>query len=68
MDFWVMRPFNGLFFAVFAACIAVLVVASLVLRNRSEALRRRVIIVASLICLAFAAVAVNAFVQANFIA
>ncbi|MBR6891388.1 MAG: hypothetical protein IKN05_10405, partial [Clostridia bacterium] len=52
MDFWVMRPFNGLFFAVFAVCAAVLAVASLALRNRSEALRRRVIIVASLITLA----------------
>ena len=47
-----MRPFNALYIAVFAASIAVLVVASLILRNKSEALRRRVIIIASLITLA----------------
>ncbi len=52
MDSWIMRPFNALYIAVFAASIAVLVVASLILRNKSEALRRRVIIIASLITLA----------------
>ena len=51
MNAWILRPFNALFFAVFAVCAAVLTVASLILRNRSEAVRRRVIIIASLVTL-----------------
>ena len=45
---WIIRPFNGVFFAVFAAFLALLVAASLLLRGKREAVRRRVIILASL--------------------
>ena len=50
-DFWVMRPFNALFYAVFAAFILVLVVASLVLRDRDEAVRRRTLVWACVVTL-----------------
>lgn len=50
--FWIMKPFNGLFFATFAAFILILVVCSLIMRNRSERAKRLVIAVAALIGLA----------------
>ena len=48
-DFWIMRPFNGVFWCVTLAFLALLVVATVLLRNRSEATRRRVLIVASIV-------------------
>ena len=50
--FWIMKPFNGLFFATFAAFILILVVASLIMRKRSDRAKRIVIAVAALIGLA----------------
>lgn len=49
LNSWIMRPCNALFFAVFAAAIAVLVIASLILRKKSEDTRRRVLIIASIV-------------------
>ena len=48
-DFWIMKPFNALFFATFAAFILVLVVASLIMRKRSDRAKRIVIAVTALI-------------------
>ncbi len=48
-DFWIMKPFNGLFFATFAVFILILVVASLIMRKRSDRAKRIVIAVAALI-------------------
>ena len=50
-DFWCMRPFNGLFFAVFAAFLLLLAVASLALRGKPERVRQGVIVGASLLTL-----------------
>ncbi len=47
--FWIMRSFNPLFFASFAAFIALLIIASLILKNRSEKTKRIVLIVACVI-------------------
>lgn len=49
MDRWIMRPCNALFFAVFAAAILILVLASLALHKKSEATRKRVLIIASIV-------------------
>ena len=45
-DFWIMRPFNTLFLIVFAAFILLLVIASLLLRGKSERTRRIVLVAA----------------------
>ena len=44
-SFWIMRTFNPLFFACFAFFIALLVVVSLILKNRSDKTKRVVLIV-----------------------
>ena len=43
---WIMRPFNPLFIAVFAAFLLLLAAASLCLRGRSERIRRKVLVAA----------------------
>ena len=43
---WIMRPFNGLFCAVFGGFILLLVVASLLLRGKSEKTRATVLVTA----------------------
>lgn len=48
-DFWIMRPFNGVFWCVTLAFLALLVFATVLLRNRSEETRRRVLIIASIV-------------------
>ncbi len=45
-SFWIMRTFNPLFFATFGAFIALLVIASLILKNRSEKTKKIVLITA----------------------
>ena len=45
-SFWIMRTFNPLFFTCFAFFIALLVIASLILRNRSEKAKKIVLITA----------------------
>ncbi len=45
-SFWIMRTFNPLFFATFGAFIALLVIASLLLKNRSEKTKKIVLITA----------------------
>ena len=45
-DFWIMRPFNGLFLAVFAAFLLLLIVSSLLLRKKPERTKRIVLIAA----------------------
>ena len=45
-SFWMMRTFNPLFFASFAAFILLLVIASLLLRKRSERAKKIVLITA----------------------
>ena len=45
-DFWIMRPFNTLFLIIFAAFILLLVIASLLLRGKSERARRIVLVAA----------------------
>ena len=45
-DFWIMRPFNTLFLIIFAAFILLLVIASLLLRGKSERTRRIVLVAA----------------------
>ncbi len=47
----VISPFNGVFFGVFGAFIIVLIVVSLLLRGKSEKLRKGVIVTASLLTL-----------------
>ena len=44
-----MQPCNALFFAVFAAAAVILVLASLALRDKSERVRKRVLIIASIV-------------------
>ena len=51
-SFWIMRPFNALFLACFAAFILLLVLSSLGLRKKSELTRRIVLIAACLVTLA----------------
>ncbi len=48
-SFWIMRTFNPLFFATFAAFIALLVVASLLVKNRSEKTKKIVLITACIV-------------------
>ena len=48
-SFWVMRPFNALFFCLFGFFIALLVVSSILLRKKSENTRRIVLAVACII-------------------
>ena len=50
-DFWYFKPFNALFFAVFAAFIVLLIVVSLIMRKRSEKAKRILIGVTCLITL-----------------
>ena len=45
--FWVIRPFNPVFIAAFAAFILLLVLASLLLRGKSEKTRQTVLVTAS---------------------
>ena len=42
-DLWIMRPFNTLFLIVFAAFLALLILASLLLRGKSEKAKRTVL-------------------------
>jgi uncharacterized membrane protein YwaF len=51
-SFWIIRPFNGVYLAAFAFFILLLALAGLLLRGRSEALRRRVLAGACLVTLA----------------
>ena len=48
-DFWIMRPFNTLFLIVFAAFLALLVIASLLLRGKSDRAKRAVLVTACLV-------------------
>ena len=48
-SFWIMNTFNPLFFACFALFIALLVVASLILRKRSEKTKKIVLITACVV-------------------
>ena len=48
---WIMRPFNGLFLAVFSGFAVLLVIASLILRKRSEKTREMVLVSACVITL-----------------
>ncbi len=50
-DFWIMRPFNALFFTVFAIFILILVIVSLLLRKKSENARRFVLVAACVVTL-----------------
>lgn len=50
-DFWYFKTFNPLFFAVFAAFLALLVVASILLNKRSDKAKRIVLGVACLVTL-----------------
>ena len=50
-DFWIMRPFNTLFLIVFAAFLALLILASLLLRGKSEKAKRTVLVAACLVTL-----------------
>ena len=47
-----MRPFNALFCIIFALFLLLLILSSLVLKNKSETVRRRALIAASLLTLA----------------
>ena len=48
-DFWIMRPFNTLFLIVFAAFLALLVIASLLLRGKSDKAKTTVLVAACLV-------------------
>ena len=50
-EFWIMKPFNTLFLAVFAIFILVLVAASVALRGKSEKTKSTVLIVACIVTL-----------------
>ena len=50
-DRWILRPFNGVFFTVFALFILLLTAASLLLRGKSERLRVNVLTVACIVTL-----------------
>ena len=50
-DFWIMRPFNPLFWSVFAAFLALLALASAILRRRSDRTRRIALSCACLVTL-----------------
>ena len=47
--FWIMRPFNTLFLVVFAAFLLLLILASLLLRGKSERTKRTVLVTACLL-------------------
>ena len=48
-DFWIMQPFNKLFFIVLAAFLLLLAVAGLLLRGKSEKLKRGVLVAVCLV-------------------
>lgn len=48
-DFWIIHPFNAVFLIVFAAFLALLILASLLLRGKSEKTRRAVLVGACLV-------------------
>ena len=48
-SFWIMKTFNPLFFVTFAAFIALLVAASLLVKNRSEKTKKIVLITACIV-------------------
>lgn len=48
-SFWIMRPFNAVYFCTFGFFIALLVVSSLLLKNKPEKTRRTVLAVACII-------------------
>ena len=48
-EFWIIRPFNPVFLACFAAFLLLLVIASLALRNKSERTRQIVLIAACVV-------------------
>ena len=50
-DFWILRPFNPLFCAVFAGFLLVLVVASLLVRGKSQRVKKTVIVTACVLTL-----------------
>ena len=51
-DFLIMRPFNALFFTIFAALLLLLIIVSLALRGKSEELKKKIIVTVSLLTLA----------------
>ena len=48
-SFWIMRTFNPLFFTCFAFFIALLVIASRILKNRNEKAKKIVLITACVV-------------------
>ena len=50
-DFWILRPLNTLFFLVFGAFLLLLIVASLLLRGKSERAKQTVLVTACLVTL-----------------
>ena len=50
-EFWIMKPFNTLFLAVFAIFLLVLVAASVALRGKSEKTKSTVLITACIVTL-----------------
>ncbi len=50
-DFWIIRPFNLAFFAVTAAFLLVLILATAIMKNRSETAKRAVIVTACVLTL-----------------
>ncbi len=50
-DFWIMKPFNALFFGVFAGFILLLIAASLALKGKSEKTKGTVLISACILTL-----------------
>ncbi len=50
-DFWIMKPFNALFTAVFAAFLLLLVLGSLLLRGKAERVKQNVLIAACIVTL-----------------
>ena len=45
-DFWIMRPFNRLFNGVFICFIVILIIASILLRNKSENAKQMTLVIA----------------------
>ena len=50
-DFWILHPFNTLFFCVFGAFIVLLVIASLLLRGKKESVKTTVLVCACILTL-----------------
>ena len=50
-DFWILHPFNTLFFGVFGAFIVLLVIASLLLRGKKESVKSTVLVCACILTL-----------------